>query len=487
MAVLLILLATVPAAAAVIALTPWRKLAHAATLVAGVLCLGMAIALVPAVINGPVAVGFLRADAISVVFVLGTTLLYAMAALYTIGYLPGARGESELAPADYDLRLFAGLNVFAWSMICAPIVDGLALIWIAVEITTVVSALLVALDTTTRAAEAAWKYVLLASAGLGVGLLATIVMYYAGSSVLGAAYDLAFEPLLAAGSSLPHGAVRLALLLAVVGYGTKVGLFPVHTWLPDAHSEAPTPVSALLSGSLLAVSLYAVIRYFQVSVAALGPTFPRTVLTVFGVASLALAALYLLQQRNVKRLLAYSSIEHMGVLAIGIGLGAPVAAAGVLLHVIAHAAAKGNAFFGAGVLVQKFGTKDMTRIRSALTALPVSAPLFLFSILALSAVPPFAMFRSEFQIVAGGVAAAHGWLTASLVVLVTVAFVGLSVATTRMMFTHEAAPPLPGEPSRWMVAAMIVGMAVLVVLGIHPPAALVTLFQTGASALVGAS
>lgn len=487
MSALLILLATVPAVATAVSLTRWRRLAHAATVVCAVASLVIAVTLVPAVIHGPVAVGFLRADALSVVFVLGTALLYVMAALYTIGYLPGGYRESELAPASYHRRLYVGLNVFAWSMICAPIVDGLALIWIAVEITTVVSALLVALDASSRAAEAAWKYVLLASAGLGVGLLATIVMYYAGASVLGTAYDLAFEPLLAAGTSLPHGAVRLALLLAVVGYGTKVGLFPVHTWLPDAHSEAPTPVSALLSGSLLAVSLYAVIRYFQIAVAALGPTFPRTVLLVFGIASLALAALYLLQQRNVKRLLAYSSIEHMGVLAIGIGLGAPVAAAGVLLHVIAHAAAKGNAFFGAGVLVQKFDTKDMTKIRSALTALPVSAPLFLFSILALSAVPPFAMFRSEFQIVAGGMTAARGWVTAVLVVLVTVAFVGLSVATTRMMFSHEAAPPSPGEPSRWMVAAMVVGMVVLVVLGVHPPGDLVVLFQTGAAALVGAA
>ena len=155
--------------------------------------------------------------------------------------------------------------------------------------------------------------------------------------------------------------MRLAFVLAVVGYGTKVGLFPVHTWLPDAHAEAPTPVSALLSGSLLAVSFYAILRYYQISVAALGPRFPQTVLLVFGVASLLLAALYLLEQRDIKRLLAYSSVEHMGILAIGVSFGAPIALSGVLLHVLAHAAAKGNAFMGAGVLVRKFGTKELRR------------------------------------------------------------------------------------------------------------------------------
>ena len=178
-------------------------------------------------------------------------------------------------------------------------------------------------------------------------------------------------------------------MLAVLGFGTKVGLFPVHTWLPDAHSEAPTPVSALLSGSLLAVSFYAILRFYQVAAAALGPGFPRDVLLVFGVASLLLAALYLLDQRDIKRLLAYSSVEHMGILAIGVSFGAPIALAGVLLHVLAHAAAKGNAFMGAGVLVRKFGSKRISAIRGGLDLLPWSGPLFLLAVLALCAMPPF--------------------------------------------------------------------------------------------------
>jgi hydrogenase-4 component F len=485
MPVVPILLVTVPLVAVLASAVRRTVLSETASLVAGVVCLGLGVALIPAVAHGPVQIGFLRADAISVVFLLGTTFLYAAASAYSIGYL---RGEADRPDFPrYAQRFYLGLNLFAWSMICAPLVNGLALLWIAIEITTVVSALLVALDDTNHAAEAAWKYVLLASAGLGVGLLATIVMYYAGSTVLGQSYDLAFAPLLAAGAHLPHTAVQLAFVLAVVGFGTKVGLFPVHTWLPDAHSEAPTPVSALLSGSLLAVSFYAVLRYYQVAAATLGPAFPRTVLIVFGVLSLLLAALYMLEQRDIKRLLAYSSVEHMGILAIGIGLGAPLAIAGVLLHVIVHAAAKGNAFFGAGVLVRKFGTKDVTRIRSGLDVLPWTAPLFLLAILALSAMPPFGLFRSEFQIVAGGLASAHNAVTVGLVVLVTMAFLGLSVATTRMLFVPGPDAPTRGEPSGWMVAPMLAGLLVLVVLGVHPPGDLTALFSQGVAELGGGS
>jgi hydrogenase-4 component F len=202
----------------------------------GVACLALALVLVPAAAARPVATGFLRVDATSVIFMLATAFVYATTAVYSVGYL---RGEHRRADFSRCSRLFwVGLNLFAWAMLCAPLMDNLALLWIAVEITTVVSALLVALDSTRQGAEAVWKYVLIASAGLGIALLATVVAYSAGASVLGPAYDPAIAPLLQAGPALPHSAVRLAFVLAVVGFGTKVGLF----------------VSAMLSGSLLAVS-----------------------------------------------------------------------------------------------------------------------------------------------------------------------------------------------------------------------------------------
>jgi hydrogenase-4 component F len=468
----------VPLAAGITcAILPARRtrVAAAVTMAAGVVSFVLVLTLVPAAAHHDLNyLSYLRADAVSAIFLLATGFLYAAVAVYAVGY---AQRHEDL----YRRRFYAGLNLFAWAMLAAPLMSSLALLWIAVEITTIISALLVAIEDTDGAAEAAWKYVLIASAGLSLALLATVFAYYAGSQVLGEHYNLAIQPLIQAGARLPHTPVRLAFLLALLGYGTKVGLFPVHTWLPDAHSEAPTPVSALLSGALLAVSFYAILRFYQVAAATLGPGFPRDALLAFGVASLLLAALYLFGQRDVKRLLAYSSVEHMGILAIGVSFGAPVALAGVMLHVLAHAAAKGNAFMGAGVLVVKFGSKRISAIRGGLDLLPWSAPLFLLAVFALSAMPPSGIFRSEFQIVYGGLGSGNYAAAAALIVLVTVAFFGLTASATRMLFTPAPLRSRPGlsrgEPSAWMVVPVIAGVAVLFILGVHPPGELTSLIS----------
>jgi hydrogenase-4 component F len=478
----------VPLAAAVACLLlPGRaalRTAPALTAGAGIAAFALVLALVPAAAHGDLSYlsGYLRADALGVVFLLATGFLYAAVAVYAVGYL---RSHHFGTTPAYTRRFCAGFNAFAFAMLAAPLMGSLALLWIAVEVTTIISALLVAIEDTDGAAEAAWKYVLIASAGLGLALLGTVFAYYAGAQVLGEHYNLAIQPLIEAGSHLQKTPVRLAFLLALLGYGTKVGLFPVHTWLPDAHSEAPTPVSALLSGSLLAVSFYAILRFYQVAAASLGAGFPRDALLAFGAASLLLAALYVFGQRDVKRLLAYSSVEHMGIVAIGVSFGAPVALAGVLLHVMAHAAAKGNAFMGAGVFTVKYGTKQMAAMRDGLRLLPWSAPLFLLAIFALSAMPPFGIFRSEFQIVAGGLDAGGYAAAAVLVVLVTVAFFGLTASATSMLLTPPPArQTLPaGEPTPWMVVPVLAGLAVLLVLGVHPPGELTDLITRGAAQL----
>jgi hydrogenase-4 component F len=254
------------------------------------------------------------------------------------------------------------------------------------------------------------------------------------------------------------------------------------------------------------------LRFFQVARVAVGPHFPQTVLLVFGVLSLLLAALYVLDQTDLKRLLAYSSVEHMGILALAVGFGAPIAASGALLHVLAHAAGKGNAFMGAGVLVRKFGTKELSRIRGAVDVLPWSGPLFLISIFALSAMPPFGLFRSEFEIVAGGFESASHFWAAALIVLVTLAFLGLAASTTRMLYQPSPATtpavralvtpdgqlseeqastahitsgdqPERGEPTVWMVLPVLVGVVALLILGLHPPSDLVHLLSRGAAEL----
>ncbi len=510
----------VPLAAGIACLAVPARVAAAVTVVSGIASFALVLALVPDAAHGNLSdlSGYLRVDAASAIFLLATAFLYAAVAVYAVGYLNAGHGDDR-----YARRFYAGFNAFAWAMLAAPLMGSLALLWIAVEVTTIISALLVAIEDTDGAAEAAWKYVLIASAGLGLALLATVFAYYAGSQVLGEHYNLAIQPLIDAGSRLPETPVRLAFVLALLGYGTKVGLFPVHTWLPDAHSEAPTPVSALLSGSLLAVSFYAILRFYQVAAASLGTGFPRDGLLAFGVASLLLASLYVFGQRDVKRLLAYSSVEHMGILAIGVSFGAPVALAGVLLHVLAHAAAKGSAFMGAGVFTVKYGTKQVPVMRGGLALLPWSGPLFLLAVFALSALPPSGIFRSEFQIVAGGLGGGSYAAAAVLIVLVTVAFFGLATSATSMLLAPApdtaAAPGLEtaragetaaaggpharrggialktrplastalarGEPSAWMVVPVLAGLAVLFWLGIHPPGELTTLISRGAAQLGG--
>lgn len=435
--------------------------------------------------------GLFRVDALSEVFLLSVTFLYMTTTIFAKGYL--SLGTSESA-RRYGRRLYAGLNLFCWTLIVVPLVNGLALLWVGIEITTVISALLVAIDDTEGASEAAWKYVLLASLGLGIALFATIMMYYAGTRVHGSSYSLSYSTLLSGASKYDPRVVRFAFVLSVLGYGTKMGLFPVHTWLPDAHSEAPTPVSALLSGALLAVSFYAILRFFQIAVLSLGATFPRDVLLIFGVATLLLAALYLLSQRDMKRLLAYSSVEHMGILAIGMSFGASIAIVGVLLQVLAHAAAKGTAFFGVGSVVRKFGTKDMTRIRGGVGALPWSGSMLILAVLALSAMPPFGIFRSEFDIVYGGLSEPRDVIVSILVLLVVIAFFGLSWFTTDTMLSrgpsnaspHDGAAVVArGEVSGWIVAAMVIGIVALLLLGVHPPASLSHLLDHAAAELGG--
>jgi hydrogenase-4 component F len=496
------------------------RVAGGLTVASGIACFGLVLALIPSVAHRTLSyLSYLRVDAVSEIFLLATGFLYAAVAVYAVGYLKSRHD------ARYLRRFYLGFNVFAWAMLAAPVMGSLALLWIAIEITTVVSALLVAIEDTDGAAEASWKYVLIASAGLGLGLLATIFAYYAGAQVLGLHSNLAIQPLLHAASRLPATPVRLAFLLAVLGYGTKVGLFPVHTWLPDAHSEAPTPVSALLSGSLLATSFYAILRFYQVAAAALGTGFPRDTLLAFGIASLLLASLYLFGQRDLKRFLAYSSVEHMGILAIGVSFGAPIALAGVMLHVMAHAAAKGNAFMSAGVFTIKYGTKQISAMRGGLAVLPWSAPLFLLTILALSAFPPFGIFRSEFQIVDGGLASGAYAAAAVLVLLVTVAFFGLATSATSMLLTpapgetatgggrhnpaagsadddsvpdnggtvavqarvQESRSLARGEPSAWMVVPVLAGLVILLLLGLHPPGELTSLIQQAVTQLRGPS
>jgi hydrogenase-4 component F len=469
----------IPLGAVLLTLIDGWRLARAATLIAGLAALGLAIAIAIDVRHGRVldtAHGWLRVDSLGAVFLLATGLLYAMAAVFSIGYLSVEQGRPGFP--GFAKRYYALLNLFGWSMLLVPLAADFGTLWVAVELTTIVSALLVAIDRTDAALEAAWKYVLIASSGLGIALLSIIVLYATGTHVLGNAYLPRFVPLIAHAHSLSRDAVRLAFVLSLVGFGTKVGFVPMHTWLPDAHSEAPAPVSALLSGSLLAAAFYAILRFFQVAVAAGERSFAEHALIVFGVISLVTASFFVLRQANYKRLLAYSSIEHMGIVALGIGFGAPLAVAGALLHVITHASAKGLAFFGAGSLLRGYDTKEVNGVANAGRLMPWTGPMFLAAALALSGLPLSGVFRSEFQIVSGGFAEPQYVGAAILLVFVNLAFFGIIWHTGGMVLARGSTVPapvraadgrVPRERSAWMIAGMLGCLFVVVALGVHVP------------------
>ena len=476
------ILAVPLAATALTLLDGWRPIgdrpARAATLVSGLASLALAVVLAIAVAHGRVldtADGWLRLDSLGAVFLLATGLLYAMAGVFSIGYLEVE--EERTGFAGFAKRYYALLNLFGWSMLLVPLAADFGTLWVAVELTTIVSALLVAIDRTDAALEASWKYVLIASSGLGIALLSIIVLYATGTHALGGAYVPRFERFLDHAHGLSPDAVRLAFVLSLVGFGTKVGFVPMHTWLPDAHSEAPAPVSAMLSGSLLAGALYAILRFFQVAVAAGERSFAEHALIVFGVISLVAASFFVLRQGNYKRLLAYSSIEHMGIIALGIGFGAPLAVAGALLHVITHASAKGLAFFGTGSLLRGYDTKEVDGVAERGQGDAVDGP----------DVPgrrPGALWAAALGGVSQRVPDRRAVALPSsqyvgvtlLLVFVNLAFFGIIWHTGQMVLSPEAQParrvprlPRTGESSAWMVAGMLGCLFVVVALGVHLP------------------
>lgn len=490
-------LLAVPLVAVVLTLVDGWRLARAATLAAGVVSLALAVVIAQSVRDGEVIVaagGWLRVDSLGAVFLLATGLLYGIAGVFSIGYL--AVDESHADFPRFAKRYFAYLNLFGWTMLLVPLAADFGTLWVAVELTTIVSALLVAIDRTDAALEASWKYILIASSGLGIALLAIIVIYATGTHALGAAYVPRFEGFLQHAHALPPDAVALAFVLSVVGFGTKVGFVPMHTWLPDAHSEAPAPVSAMLSGSLLSAALYAILRFFQVTVATGQRAFAQHVLIVFGAVSLLVAALFVIRQRNYKRLLAYSSIEHMGIIALGIGFGAPLAVAGALLHVVTHAAAKGLAFFGAGSLLRGYDTKEIDGVTDALRAMPWTGSMFLAAAFALCGLPLSGVFRSEFQIVAGGFARPQYVGVTLLLVGVNLAFFGVIWHATRMILSRPAATAgdgalsvsaVAGERSVWMIVGMLGCLFVSVALGVHLPGQLGSLLSSAVHRLAAPS
>ena len=337
--------------------------------------------------------------------------------------------------ARVEGRYYALLLWFVASLLAVPLLDNLGLLWVAIEATTVVSALLVGITRTPDAIEAAWKYLILGTVGVGFALLGTLLIYASSVQVLGQSSDaLNWTRLISIAPSLNPSLLRLAFVFALAGYGTKIGLVPFHTWLPDAHSQAPSPISALLSGVSITAALYALIRFHLVAVDGLGSDFSSTLLIAFGLLSLAVALPFMIRQEDLKRLLAYSSIEHMGILALGVGFGGPLALLGVVLHMGLHALTKATLFLSAGELVQQYGSRRLSAIRGTLTGAPVAGGVLGTGILMLGGLPPSGIFATEFAIIVGGVVAGHAVAAAVAAVLLALAFAALAFHGTRLMW-----------------------------------------------------
>ncbi|HEY7622231.1 MAG TPA: proton-conducting transporter membrane subunit [Solirubrobacteraceae bacterium] len=426
--------------------------------------------------------GIVYLDGLGGVFLLAVAFVYAVVAVYSVGYLHPGIGHVRLRRLYWPL-----LNLFGFALVATPLVDNLAALWVVIELTTIVSAVLVTAEGNDASLEAAWKYIVIGSAGLAVGLLGIVVLYAAGTPALGGSYDPTYTNLAGAAGALTPTLTRVAFALVVVGFGTKVGLVPMHAWLPDAHSESPSPVSAMLSGGLLAAALYAVLRLGAITAAAVGPTYVRALLLAFGALSLLLAGLFALRQSNYKRLLAYSSIEHMGIVSLGVGIGGPIAAYGAFLHVLVHAAGKTLAFFGAGELLSRYESRSVDDVRGVMRAAPFTGVMVLVAAIAVAGMPPFGIFRSELTIVTGGFASARYVFAGLLIIVANVAFVGIYRTFHRMVLSDSREDDDTARMVRaqqpLMAAAMLTSLAVLLVLGLWIPGPLNELLHSAADVI----
>jgi hydrogenase-4 component F len=449
-------------------LAAWlHRLAALATLLAAVVS-GAAV-----VRDGPLTAlgGVLRADMLSAYIALLIAVVGALAGLDAPRYLAGETAASRLTERQARL-LYPLFHLFVFTMLLAVTTDNLGVMWVAVEGTTLASAFLVNLERSRASLEAAYKYLLISSVGIAVAFIGTVLVYFAHTGP-GVDQDAALRwtALLAAAPGLSPRVLVLAFVFIVVGYGTKAGLAPMHTWLPDAHSEAPAPVSALMSGVLLNVGLYAVLRFRPVVDAAAGPEFSRALLLGLGLGSMALAAAFLWAPRNYKRMLAYSSVEHSGLTCLGLGFGGTWGTVGALLHMANHALAKSVLFLASGRIRARFGSAEIADVRGLRRAMPVTGALFLAAVLALIGLPPFGLFVSEFMILTAGFASGPGWIAAVALGLLVVVFAAILGAAHRMLFgpTPEGVPS--GEPGRPYATPGAAAIVALVLIGIAMPSA----------------
>ncbi|MCO7263857.1 hydrogenase 4 subunit F [Dickeya zeae] len=412
---------------------------------------------------------WLHLDSLSALFLAILGVIGFLTGLYSMGYMRHEVDSGEVSVTTL-CHYYGFFHLFLFTMLLVITSNNLILMWAAIEATTLSSAFLVGLYGQRSSLEAAWKYIIICTVGVAFGLYGTVLVYANAANVMAEPGNAIFwtEVLKHAGE-LDSTLMHLAFIFILIGFGTKTGLFPMHAWLPDAHSEAPSPTSALLSAVLLNCALLVIVRYTILISAAIGPEFPQRLLLVFGLLSVAVAAFLILVQRDMKRLLAYSSVENMGLIAVALGIGGPLGILAALLHTLNHSLAKTLLFCGSGNVLLKYGTRDMDAVKGILRVAPITGALLAGGALALGGMPPFNVFLSEFMTVTAGIHAGHLPLVLVLLVLLTVVLAGLvrMIATSVLGSKPEAVSK--GELGWLTTAPMLILLVLMLVMGTRIP------------------
>lgn len=410
----------------------------------------------------------LYVDALGALIEVLIVLVGFLGALYSIGYIRRDIEHGKAVFRDvgwYYLRY----HLFIWTMLITVTINNLGLLWVAIEASTLVSSLLVGFYRSRAALEAAWKYLIINTVGITFALFGVLLIYYASTQAFGEEVGLTWTALSENAARLNPGLIRLAFAFILVGFGTKAGFAPLHTWLPDAHSQAPSPVSAILSGVLLKCGLYGILRVHLITIGAVGPEFSSNLLLGFGLFSVIVAVPFILVQRDFKRLLAYSSVEHIGLITTAIGIGGPIGLYAGFLHLLNHAITKPLLFFVAGNLSQGYGTTRISGIRAVIHCMPVTGTFLLLGLFAITGIPPFGMFVSEFGIIGAGFARGDTIVAVILTVALAIVFTGALAFALNMAFGKPRGHLSPVPFSFTGSFALFIPCFLLFFLGLYIP------------------
>lgn len=412
---------------------------------------------------------WLYVDSLAAIFVMIIGVIGFLTGLYSIGYLRHDLKTGEVDTAKLS-SYYGFFHLFLFTMILAVTSNNLVLMWVAIEATTLGSVFLVGLYGHKSSLEAAWKYVLICTVGVAFALYGTILVYSNSFNVFqNADQAMLWTEVVKGAAQLDPMIMRLAFVFVLVGFGTKAGLFPMHAWLPDAHSEAPSPISALLSGVLLKCALFAILRYYIIVTPAAGEDFPKLLLLVFGVLSVGVASLFIFVQRDIKRMLAYSSVENVGLIVIGIGLGGAVGVFAALLHAINHSVTKALMFCTSGNILMKYKTRDLGSIRGMLNIAPFSTLLLVGGALALGGIPPFNIFVSEFRTIEAGILADKLWLVAGVLLALVIVFASFLRLISQSVFGPAPANIEKGDANWYTLLPIGLLLVLMVGLGVSQP------------------